>query len=67
MIAALLALAPLLVLSETPPQIISPHATLSDCMVEAEKRNRSDESLRTNEARAKGLEYVCLHVKQWGI
>lgn len=67
MIEYILALAPLLSMHEDSPRLIAPHTTLSGCMADAEKRNRTDETLRTVEARVAGLEYVCLEVKRWRV
>ncbi len=37
------------------------------CMVEADKRNRTDPDLRTQLAREAGIEYVCLKVVRSGV
>jgi hypothetical protein len=44
------------------PTIISGHKVKSECMVLAEKLNRSVVELRTPQNRAIGLEVVCLKV-----
>jgi hypothetical protein len=48
----------------TAPHLVSSHRERSACMTLAEKRNRTDEDLRTVEARVKGLEYVCLKIER---
>lgn len=50
-----------------PPKLIGPRASLDECRVQAEKLNRTDETLRTPEARALGVEYACLKVVRSGV
>lgn len=56
----LLALAALLQIGTIPPQIVSPHATLDECLAAASKRNHEDSDLQTSKGREIGAAYVCL-------
>jgi hypothetical protein len=52
--------------SQEQPKLIGPHASLDSCRVQAEKLNRTDETLRTPAMRALGVEYACLKVVRSG-
>jgi hypothetical protein len=54
-----LVLAALLELTETAPRMVSPHQTFEDCAKAAQDANK-DERLKTEEARARGLRFVCV-------
>ena len=64
-VEAILALATLASTSDA-PRLIKPFNSLEACILKADKRNRSDETLRTPDARATGAEVVCLYVIRAG-
>jgi uncharacterized radical SAM superfamily protein len=51
----------------TKPEMLAPFDSLDACLVAADKRNRTDETLRVAPLRPRGAEYVCLQVKRAGV
>lgn len=51
-------------LEESRPQFIAPMFSREQCLVEAEKRNRTDENLRDPAVRQLGGEFVCLKIER---
>jgi len=48
------------------PRLLEPHESREACYAQADKLNRTDERLRSNDARVLGVEYVCLKVERVG-
>lgn len=46
------------------PGLVRPYASHEQCLVEAEKLNRSEPQLRDKAGRELGLEFVCLKVSR---
>lgn len=63
MTAYILALAFLNVV-DAAPRLLEPHKTRDACMVAAEKRNKADDGLRTEQAKQLGAAFVCLKVER---
>lgn len=51
-------------LPTVPPELLRPFASHEQCMVEAEKMNKTVEELRTPPAREAGYEFICLKVSR---
>ena len=49
------------------PKLLEAFADHGACMVAADKRNRTDEALRTPALRAVGAEYACLKIVRGGV
>lgn len=64
MIEYILAIAMLNNLKETAPKLVQPHESKESCYQDAEKRNQTDDGLRSVQARELGAEYVCLKIER---
>jgi hypothetical protein len=52
---------------QTRPELISPMPDKETCMAQAEQFNKTNETLRTEEARSLGAEFVCLKIERVNI
>lgn len=59
----ILVLAALLDLGSTAPRMIEPHTSRDACFNAASKRNLNDPEIRTPEALAKGMGYICMSLE----